>query len=654
MKEIFSPDGFLDNELPEYEYRESQLVMAEFIQDRLHDNENGIVEAGTGTGKTMAYLIPALKYALSHEKKIAVSTETKALQKQLTDKDIPAAQKIFREHLGLDFKYSLCLGSSNYPCRRRFERFLKKGNFEKSDMAHFNRLSHLFKEKRIFTYFDAEMPSYLWEEIGRDSETCDQQRCPMSSVCPFQAARREWAQADLLVMNHYLFFSNIASAKSYLPVSDAVIFDEAHSIESIASRQLGFSIDHDFLINLLQRFYQRGKFGLVNSFKSTKLREEAILSVELIAKESQIFFERIRELFHENENIRRIITTSNAGHKLIEQIKRLTGILESAEDDFDEEERRIEFDPARNRLVGYCESLVSFLNLSYDNYVYWIERSDRELLGNISLTGRPVNIDEIMRQEVFSFYESSVFVSATLSVKNDFSFFMSTIGFERGKGIVLESPFNHREQMILYLAGDFPAPDDETYPAAVASASAEIITLLNGNCLLLFTSYSMLKNVKKQLEKKIDNTIYSQENMSPSKALNYYINDQGSVLMGTHSFWQGIDLPGDLLRGVIITRLPFAVPDTPIMEAKFEKLREEGKNPFVFLQIPEAVLKMKQGAGRLLRRGTDKGIVAVLDSRIKTKGYGAIFSDSLPDCERAGSLKELTKKYKKLMNINDN
>lgn len=171
---------------------------------------------------------------------------------------------------------------------------------------------------------------------------------------------------------------------------------------------------------------------------------------------------------------------------------------------------------------------------------------------------------------------------------------------------------------------------------------------------MLFTSYSMLKNVKKILERKIDNTIYSQDGMSPSKALSCYINDTGSVLMGTHSFWQGIDLPGDLLKGVIITRLPFAVPDTPIMEAKFERLREAGKNPFVYLQIPEAVLKMKQGAGRLLRSGTDRGVVAILDSRIKTKSYGTIFSGSLPECEKTGTLKELTAKYKKLLKIREN
>jgi len=649
MKDIFSPEGFLDMEFSEYEYRESQLVMAEFIYERLFEAENGIVEAGTGTGKTMAYLIPALKFALENDMKIAVTTETKALQKQLIDKDIAAVQKIFKDHFGIDFKFAIALGSSNYPCRRKFERLLKRGGFEQRDMDYLNKLSNLFKEKRIITFFDAEMPGYLWEEIGRDSDICGYQKCLMSSICPFQAARREWAQADLLVMNHYLFFTNIASGRSYLPASDGVIFDEAHSIESIASKQLGFSIDYDFLINLLQRFYQKGKYSIVNNFKDNKLREDVILSVELIVKESQIFFENVRNLFQGLETIQRITTPSVYGEKFVSELKKLISILDVVKEDFEDDDFRMELDPALNKLIAYCESLVSFLNFTYENYVYWIERSDKELLGNISLVGRPINIDKIMRQEVFPFYRSSVFVSATLSVKDDFSFFMSTIGFENGKGVVLKSPFNYMEQMVIYLAADMPVPDDEDYPLAVANTSSEIIKLLNGNCLLLFTSYSMLKKVKRLLEEMIDNKIYSQDSMSASRALDFYINDDGSILMGTHSFWQGIDLPGDLLKGVIIARLPFAVPDSPIMEAKFEKLRNDGKNPFVYLQIPEAVLKMRQGAGRLIRRGTDKGIVAILDSRIKRKSYGEIFSDSLPECERSYSLSDFTKKYKALI-----
>ncbi len=654
MNDIFGPGGYLDLELPEYEFRESQLDMARFIQEHLADSENGIIEAGTGTGKTMAYLIPAIIHALESGKRIAVSTETRALQRQLTDKDIPVAQNIFRKYLDSDFKFSLCLGSANYPCRRRFERFLKKGEFEKGDIEYLNRVTALFSERKIFTSYEADVPSYLWGEICRDSELCDQQRCPVSSICPFQAARREWIQSDLLVMNHYLFFSNIASGKTYLPVTETVIFDEAHSVENIASRQLGFSIDYDLLMSLLQRFYHRGKWGIVNSFKSGETREDAITAIELIAKEANIFFEKVRALFNEGETVKRIKSEIKLGEKLLLNIEKFLSILEKCEKDCDDEDFRMEFEPARSRVKGYFESLGSFLSLNLPGYVYWIERSERDLLGNVSLTARPITIDNIMRHDVFSFYESSLFVSATLSIKNDFSFFMNTIGFERGSGIVLKSPFNYKEQMVIYLGADIPSPEEPRYTEAAAKVSAEIINILGGNCLLLFTSYSTLKSVKNILEDIIDNKIYSQDEMSASKALHAYIRHSGSVLMGTHSFWQGIDLPGDLLKGVIIARLPFAVPDTPIMEAKVEKIRNEGRNPFISLQIPDAVLKMKQGTGRLIRRETDKGIVAVLDSRIKTKGYGATFDSSLPECGRALNMKELTEKYKQIIHAKEN
>ncbi|HPJ35095.1 MAG TPA: helicase C-terminal domain-containing protein [Spirochaetota bacterium] len=654
MKEIFAPEGYLDLELPEYEHRESQLEMARFIHERLCDSENGIIEAGTGTGKTMAYLIPAIIHALESGKRIAVSTETRALQRQLTEKDIPVARNIFRKYLGSDFKFSLCLGSANYPCRRRFERFLKKGEFDKGDIEHLNRVSALFRERKIFTSHEADVPSYIWGEICRDSELCGQQRCPVSSICPFQAAKREWMQSDVLVMNHYLFFSNIASGKTYLPVTETVIFDEAHSVENIASRQLGFSIDYDLLMSLLQRFHHRGKWGIVNSFTSSETREEAINSIELIAKEANIFFEKVRSLFREGETVKRIKSEITLGVKLLIQMEKFLAILEKCEKDCEDEDFRMEFEPARSRVKGYFESLGSFLSLDLPGYVYWIERSERDLIGNISLTARPVTIDSIMRNEVFTFYESSLFISATLSVKNDFSFFINSTGFERGSGVVLGSPFNYMEQMVIYLGADLPSPEEPRYIEAAAKASAEIIKILGGNCLLLFTSYRMLKSVKNILEDLIDNKIYSQDSMSASKALHSYIRHSGSVLMGTHSFWQGIDLPGDLVKGVIITRLPFAVPDTPIMEARVEKIREEGRNPFVSLQIPDAVLKMKQGAGRLIRRSTDRGIVAVLDSRIKTKGYGATFDSSLPECGRALSLKELTEKYKKIAKISEN
>ncbi|HPS56653.1 MAG TPA: helicase C-terminal domain-containing protein [Spirochaetota bacterium] len=655
MKDIFGPGGHLDTQLTEYEYRESQLLMASFIHERLHHLENGIVEAGTGTGKTMAYLIPALRYASETDKKIAITTETRALQKQLVEKDIPLVQKIFRENLCADFKYAICFGSSNYPCRKRFERALRKGEFERVDLEHMNRVAQMFRQKKIFTWFDADVPFRLWEEISRDPEVCDQQRCQFASQCQFQAARREWAQADLLVMNHYLFFSNVGSGKSYLPVSDVVIFDEAHSVEQIASKQLGFSVDYEALVNLLQRFFQRGKRGIINSFASNDLRQEAMHELETVAKTGQVFFEKIKSLFiNDRETVRRIIAPLDIGDELYTAIEKFLLVVARGEDDLDEDELRVEYEPAKNRLSAFSQSLKSFVGVLVPDFVYWIERSSSDLLGNVALTGRPLNIDMIMKQEVYSFYESSVFVSATLSVKNDFSFFSATTGFENGSGIVLDSPFNYREQMLVYLGADLPSPENDRFPAEAAKACAHIINILSGRCLILFTSYAMLRTVRTMLEKLTTCTIYSQDTMTASKALNLYINDPHSVLMGTHSYWQGIDLPGDLVRGVIIMRLPFAVPDTPVMEAKFERLKNEGKNPFVYLQIPEAVLKMKQGAGRLIRRGSDRGIVAILDSRIKTKSYGSIFTDSLPVCEKVLSLKDLTEKYKKMIQVQEN
>ena len=654
MKKIFSPQGYLDTNLPGYEYRESQLQMADFIYERLTTPENGIVEAGTGTGKSMAYLIPAIKYALEHGKKVSLSTETKALQQQLLEKDIPVVRRIFREQFAQDFKYSLCLGSSNYPCRRKFEISVKKGAFSGDDLYHINRVSALFKEKKIFTNFDAEIPSAIWNEINRDPEVCTQQKCFYFSACAFQAARREWAQSDLLVMNHYLFFSNIASGKGYLPVTDAVIFDEAHSLETIAAKQLGFSIDYETLVLLLQRFHAKGKRGVISSFKKDLIRDESLKALDKLAKEAQIFFEKIREHFNSSKNVIRLTSKLDFGDPLTIAFKKFLLILDEAETDLDEDDNRAEFDSAKGRITSYAEAFYSFIELARNNYVYWIERKENDLLGSISLLGQPVEISSIMQMDVFSFYESSIFVSATLSVKKDFAFFISTTGFINGKGVILKSPFDFKKQMCLYLAGDLPSPEDTAYPAAVGRNIIEIVNILNGNCLILFTSYRMLKEVKELIASKISHTIYSQDEMSASRALKCYVEENNSILMGTHSFWQGIDLPGDLLRGVIITRLPFAVPDSPVMEAKFERLKEMGKNPFIHLQIPEAALKLKQGAGRLIRRGDDKGIVAILDSRIVTKSYGSVFVESLPATPAVKTLKELTEKYKSLLKIYEN
>ncbi len=653
MDKIFT--DHLKQKLSSFKYRESQLSMANFILERFKNRENGIIEAGTGTGKSMAYLFPAVLYSIGEGKRVSISTETKALQKQLLDNDLPIVQEICRENLKRDFKFSLCLGSRNYPCRRRFEGAVKKGLLKESDRDLTMKMQLHFSSPDVFTFFDINAPFDFWEEVNRDPDACAHQKCPFFRQCHFQTAKKEWATSDLLIMNHYLFFSNIASDKAYLPVTESVVFDEAHSLETIASSQLGFSIDLKLLGNIMNRFYtKKGRAGVVFSFKETATQQESINLIDKIMKEGQIFFEQLRDLFSARENVLRITRRLDVGQNFLTHLEKFIEVITLAEGDFEDEDTLLEFEPAKNKVVAYSQSLKFFLDLDSDSHVYWIERDSNELLGNVQAVARPVNIDEIMREEVFSFYESTIFTSATLAVKGEFSYFVSRMGFLGGKALALKSPFDYEKQMVLYTEKNLPEPNNAAFPERIAGIIGEIVKIVGGNCLVLFTSYKMLKTVKHILQRNIPNRIFSQDELTASGALSAYMGNSGSVLMGTHSFWQGIDLPGDLLKGVIITRLPFSVPDTPIMKARMEKIEQKGKNSFFDLQIPEAVIKMKQGAGRLIRNEEDRGIVAVLDPRIISKGYGSAFLDSLPNGERVMELKGLPSKYRELLGVSEN
>jgi len=515
-------------------------------------------------------------------------------------------------------------------------------------MEYIEKISQLFQSKKIFTSHEADVPPRIWMEVCRDSEVCDQQRCFVSYSCPFMAAKREWMQSDVLVVNHYLFFANIAAGKSFLPLTENVIFDEAHSLETIAIGQLGFSIDYEMLMGLLQRFHQKGKKGVIHIIDDDDIKNKSIKLIEKIAIEANKFFENLKKNFGEKETTKRIKAEPPEGFVLLKRLEEFTELLEKCKEQSGED-FKIAFEPARLRITAYKNSLSAFLTQSLPEHVYWIEKSESELFGNVFLNARPIKVDNAFRNEVYKYYKTSIFVSATLAVKDDFKFFKSTIGFDEGLEKIFPSPFNYSRQMVLFTSGNLPEPDDKDYHEVTAKYCADIIKLTGGNCLILFTSYWTLKNIKAYLSTLIDNPIFSQDELSASKALSMYIENDGSVLMGTHSFWQGIDLPGDLLRSVIITRLPFSVPDTPVTEAKLELCKMSGLNPFVQIQIPEAVLKMKQGVGRLIRSGTDKGIVAILDSRIKTKHYGIIFENSLPQCIKVSNLKDLKLKYNEIL-----
>jgi ATP-dependent DNA helicase DinG len=650
MEEIFGKTGYLSRAHSNFEFRNEQLQMAEFIMERLLDKENALIEAGTGIGKTLAYLIPAILYSLDNQKIVAVSTETKALQKQLVDKDIRLARKVIKEFTGKDFKHSLCLGSSNYPCRKRFEALILRGTFEPGDKDALEALTEAFAGKEVFSRFDLSVPNRLWDEIHRESEACNSHRCPFSSKCIYLRAKKDWATSNLLVMNHYLFFSNISAGKAYLPKFDIVIFDEAHSIEEIASDQLGFDESYNSIIETLQTVYKKSrKNSIVNRISGEKYRKRAAETVNAISKEMNVFFEKLRENFKSDQNTFRIREALPFGELLVKHLKDILIIFEKVQDDFDEDTTNVDFEIARGNIFTFLQNLESLLQMQNANFVYWIERESEEMLGNIHLLGKPVDVSQSMYHEINSFYDSSIFVSAALTAKREFSFIADRLGIFDYKPLLLDSPFDYKNQVVLYLEKNSPSPDDTRFIDQAAEISARIIELVGGNCLLLFTSYKMLETTRRKLASLTGNTIYAQGDFSAVETVERYIKDDGSILMGTHSFWQGIDLPGDLLRAVIMMRLPFSVPDRPITQARIERLEERGLNPFSSYQIPSAVIKFKQGFGRLIRSKGDRGIVAILDPRILSKGYGKMFLESLPECRTVYSLEEMKQSFSSLV-----
>jgi ATP-dependent DNA helicase DinG len=650
MEEIFGKAGYLSRVHNNFEFRGEQLQMAEFIMERLLDKENALIEAGTGIGKTLAYLIPAILYSLDNQKIVAVSTETKALQKQLVDKDIRLARKVIKEYTGKDFKHSLCLGSSNYPCRKRFEALILRGGFELGDKDALEALTNAFAGKEVFSRFDLSVSNRLWDEIHRESEACNSHRCPFSSKCIYQRAKKDWASSNLLVMNHYLFFSNISAGKAYLPKFDIVIFDEAHSIEEIASDQLGFDESYNSIIETLQNVYKKSrKSSIVNRISGEKDRKRAVETVNAISKEMNVFFEKLRDNFKDEQITFRIREGLPYGELLVKHLKDILVIFEKIQDDFNEDTQNVDFEIARGNIFTFLQSLESLINLQNSNFVYWIERDGEEMLGNIHLMGKPVDVSQSMYQEINSFYDSCIFVSAALTAKREFSFIADRLGIFDYKPLLLDSPFDYKNQVVLYLEKNSANPDEARFIDQAAEISSKIIGLLGGNCLLLFTSYKMLETTRQKLASLTSNTIYAQGDFSAVETVERYINDDGSILMGTHSFWQGIDLPGDLLRGVIMMRLPFSVPDRPITQARIERLEERGLNPFSSYQIPSAVIKFKQGFGRLIRSKGDRGIVAVLDPRILSKGYGKMFLESLPECRMVYSMEELKQSFSSLV-----
>lgn len=638
----FAKDGLLAQRMPNFESRPEQVAMAESVMHSLMDGEHLMVEAGTGTGKSLAYLVPAILWAVANDKKVVVSTYTKTLQEQILNHDIP----LLRETLPIPFRYALCLGNENYLSLRRMKRAGQTGLFNRSEED--EQLDDLFSWSRITkTGIKSELPFQplpsVWEETGRQKDLCQGKNCETYQQCFYFRERRRWYSAHLLVVNHSLFFANVANSGAVLPRFDAVIFDEGQNLEEVGTNFLGLELSNASLNYFLDRLYNpRTKRGRVTHLPD-RLTAEIRKQVIKVRQAADAFFENLFDQFGRGDRTLRFHQKPSINNTLFLPLKDLHEMFKSLEPELDVDEDILEATSAAERCFAFNNTLTAWLNQDLENYVYWLEINQRKRFIRATLKGVPVNIKDEMQKQVFDKTERVVMTSATLSTNHTFDYVKERLGFEPEEESILDSPFDYPSQALLYLPKDLPEPSEEInrYVKALSERIEALIESAGGKTFLLFTSYDLLNRVFKVLDPKLSHyPLLKQGDLSPSRMLDRF-KQEPSVIFGTNSFWQGVDIPGDALSSVVITKLPFDVPTDPLVQARIEDMKKRQINPFKHFQIPRAIIQLRQGFGRLIRTRSDRGVVSILDSRMVRRGYGQQFIDSLPDCSRTQDINDV-------------
>jgi len=644
IKNYFDTGGVLSQKLGSFEFRPQQLEMAQAVAASLEEGHHLMVEAGTGTGKSLAYLIPAVLWALQNETRVIVSTYTKTLQEQIVNQDIP----FLRDVLGLPFKHSLCLGSENYLSLRRMKRASQThlfGNVEEDE-----QLNEIFQwAGRTATGFRNNLPfepsPSVWEEVGRQKDLCMGKQCETFNSCFYFKERRKWFGAHLLIVNHHLFFANVANSGAVLPRYDAVIFDEAQNLEEAATSFLGLDISNSGLFYFLDRLYNtKTKRGTL-----ARLRDDLTIEIQQKVSKARIavegFFANLFDEFGRKERTLRFYSPPTLNNTLFIPLQDLHEALKSLEYRVTSEEEQLEVSAAATRVFEFNNTLSALLNQNMKEYVYWLEVAPKKRFTRAVLRGMPVNINEELHEQVFSKIDRAVLTSATLTTNRSFDYIKERLGCTPKEESTLDSPFDYASQALLYRPPDMPVPGDDVtqYVSALADRTLALIQATGGKTFVLFTSYDILNRVYQMLDPKLHQyQILKQGDLPPSRMIQRF-KEKPSVIFGTNSFWQGVDIPGDALSSVIITKLPFDVPTEPLTEARIEDMKKRSINPFRHYQIPRAIIQLRQGFGRLIRKRTDKGVVAILDSRLTQRSYGKQFLKSLPECAQTQNLEDVKK-----------
>ena len=617
VRQFFSRSGLLARCHPNYEFRQGQLEMAEAVEAALTERRHLIAEAGTGTGKTLAYLVPAIRSG----KRIVISTGTKNLQEQLFYKDVPFLQK----HLGGEIRVCYMKGRNNYACRQKIYDAEKEPVLEGlEEVADFEVIRAW--EKTTETGDRAEIKTLpesttAWAKVDARRELCSGQKCPQFERCFLTRMHQRAYESDIIIVNHHLFFADLAVKEQeyagIIPEYGAVVLDEAHEIEEVVGQYFGISVSN-YQFDDLKR--DIGAISRRKDFGNQELDRILIALGDAAARFFALFGGYLgRSGFRDHEQFQERWSEqySDLLHALELTAAHLQLIKNAPE----------EVLPLFARCATLAKSLEVWMAGNDRRLVYWVERRGRGTF----LQATPIDVSGILAEKLFNTVDTVILTSATLAVAGNFDFTRKRLGLDSARTLIVPGHFDYASQALFYVPPHLPDP---RHPAFVRDASDEIVRLLKasrGRAFVLFTSHQQMRAVHDRVSFEIDHPTLLQGTGPRSALLDEFRSTPHCVLFATSSFWQGVDVPGEQLSCVIIDRLPFAVPNDPVVEARIGAIREEGGNAFYEYQIPQAALALKQGFGRLIRSRSDRGVLVLLDNRISKQRYGQVFFDSLPD-----------------------